>query len=157
MDSSAEMLDDLGDIEFELGWADSALVHYRASEEADTTEIHRAWVYWESGERELAERHLRALTALAREELEEGSQSSFPYIVLMTVHAIRGAEEEAVDALASAVDRGWRVYRWFDDIAVLRKTRERLRDNERFQRILRELGARGDSMRAEAERRGCVR
>lgn len=158
MDSSTEALDHLGEIEFQLGWIDSALVHFRASEEADPGgDLRRAWVYWESGERKLAERHLRGQAALARQQLEEGWQTIWPYVMRMFVHTIRGEEEKAVDVLASATDRNFLPYPWFDFFAELERTRERLRDNEQFREILRDLEARTDSLRAEAERRGCVR
>lgn len=107
-------------------------------------------------ERELAERHLRVVSAEAQRALEGGSQTSWPHLDLMGVHAMWGEEKEAVDALEEAVDRGFRAYTGFDLYAWPRKLVERLRDNERFRGILEDLRAQSDSMRVEAERRGCV-
>lgn len=102
-------------------------------------------------------RHLRGVEAHAGQALEEGLQTISPYVELMFIHTIRGEEEKAVDALASATGRNFLPYPWFDFFAQLERTRERLRDNERFREILRDLEARTDSLRAEAERRRCVR
>lgn len=161
-DSTGEYFEDLALIEGRLGWLDSARVHFRRAsslgEEMSWTRVRWAAVLWEAGARDSAETMLDELEQRMRSDVESGTREFFPELGLFGVSVIRGESGSAVRWLEEALSDGFRILPMVEGhggpLAPLPGL-ERLREDERYQRIEDRLSAVQDSMREIVERRGC--
>ncbi|HXG00575.1 MAG TPA: hypothetical protein VNL69_07305, partial [Bacteroidota bacterium] len=79
-------------------------------------------------------------------------EDAYNAVAIGTIHAIRSRPEEAVSWLRTAVERGWRDYRW----ATLEPMFESLRSRPDFRALMDDLRARLAAMRQRAQERGLL-
>ncbi len=79
-------------------------------------------------------------------------EDAYNPVAVATIHAIRSQPKDAVAWLRTAVERGWRDYRW----AKIEPMYESLRSDSGFQDLMNDLRARIEAMRLRAKERGLL-
>jgi Tfp pilus assembly protein PilF len=110
---------------------------------------HLALAYIKTGQRSRAEPQLRVAEDSALKYLQRGDHRPRTYLTLASVYSIRDMHDEALRYLRLGHEHG--VTRSLEEFLFLP---EKLRDDPRYQQLVRESLARRDSMRALVKREG---